>query len=195
VHKKLHKIAKINTGYSFRGSIIRQQSGGILVVQAKDIPNWSSILDLSLLTEVKNDAVPNPNFLENKDVLLISRASSAGSFRSALFNSNGKKVVASSSVYIIRVKDATVLPAYLSLYLNSPEGQKSLSQVAIGSLYLQSLLVKTLSEIEIPVPPIHIQKNIIALCENFFEQQKIVKRKAKIQENIINASFANLINK
>ena len=94
--------------------------------------------------------------------------------------------------WLHRPTDVMILPKYLSLYLSSLEGQKALSQIAIGASYLQSILVKNISELEIPIPPIHTQKSIVALHENLIEQERIRERKRKIQEIIINASFTKL---
>jgi restriction endonuclease S subunit len=49
-------------------------------------------------------------------------------------------------------------------------------------------------DFEIPIPPLHTQKSIVALHENIIDQERIHKRKQELQKTIINASF-NLINK
>jgi restriction endonuclease S subunit len=131
--------------------------------------------------------------LQYNDILIVSRGSGLGSFRSTVFTSSQKNVIASSSVHIIRINDVTVLPKYISLWLNSSEGQKLLLQIVTGGSYIQSILLKNLAELEIPIPPIHTQKSIVALEENIKQQQKILDRKKEIKENIINATFNNLI--
>jgi restriction endonuclease S subunit len=101
----------------------------------------------------------------------------------------------SSSVHVIRIKDVTVLPKYVSLYLNSEIGQKALIQIVTGGSYIQSVLVKNLSLLPIPIPPIHTQKSIIALHENIQAQKIILGRKNELKKNIINATFTNLTKK
>ncbi|MFA6458977.1 MAG: restriction endonuclease subunit S [Candidatus Paceibacterota bacterium] len=192
MHKKLKEIAGIVSGYTFRGSIKDEPKGDIFLVQAKNISATSDIQDKTDLTCVSSDGIRSPYFLEQNDIVLVSRGSGSGSFRSTVFASNKKNVMASSSVLVIRVSDVTILPKYISLYLNSPEGQKTLSQIAIGASYLQSILVKKILELEIPIPTMHTQKSIIALRENIIEQERIRERKQEIQEIIINASFTKL---
>ena len=194
MHKKLSEIADIVSGYTFRGSIENDPKGDIFVLQAKNISINQDILNTNDLITVSDKSIRNPYFLEHNDILLVSRGSGAGSFRSAVFASDDVNVMPSSSVYVIRIKDVTVLPKYVSLYLNSQDGQKTLAQIVTGASYIQSILVKNLTDFPIPIPPIHTQKSIIALHENIIDQERIFKRKQEIQKNIINASFTNLIN-
>lgn len=194
MHKELSQIADIVSGYTFRGSIENDLNGDIFVLQAKNISANEDILHTKDLVTISDKSIRNPYFLEHNDILLVSRGSGIGSFRSAVFATKDKNVMPSSSVHVIRIQDVTVLPKYVSLYLNSLEGQKALAQIVTGASYIQSILVKNLIDLEIPIPPIHIQKSIIALHENITDQERIFKRKQEIQKNIINASFTNLIN-
>jgi restriction endonuclease S subunit len=95
-------------------------------------------------------------------------------------------------VHIIRVTDVTVISKYISLYLNSAEGQKAISQIVTGGSYIQSILVKNLADLKIPLPSIHVQKTIIALHENIKEQERLRSRKQEIQQTIVNTSFINI---
>ncbi len=194
MHKKLSQIADISSGYTFRGPIENDAKGDILVLQAKNISPNQEILETGDLTTISDKSLRNPYFLIHNDILLVSRGSSAGSFRSAVFASDEKRVMPSSSVQVIRINDVTVLPKYVCLYLNSIDGQKALGQIVTGASYIQSILVKNLMSFEIPIPPLHTQKSIVALHENIIDQERIHKRKQELQKTIINASF-NLINK
>lgn len=193
MHKKLSQIADISSGYTFRGPIENDPKGDIFVLQAKNISPNQEVVETGDLTLFSGKSLRTPYFLQYNDILLVSRGSGAGSFRSAVFASNEMRVMPSSSVHVIRIKDVTALPKYVCLYLNSTDGQKALSQIVTGASYIQSILVKNLNDFEIPLPPVHTQKSIIALQENITEQERIHKRKQEIQKTIINASF-NLIN-
>ncbi len=193
MHKELSQIADISSGYTFRGPIENDPKGDIFVLQAKNISPNQEVVETGDLTLFSGKSLRTPYFLQYNDILLVSRGSGAGSFRSAVFASNEMRVMPSSSVHVIRIKDVTALPKYVCLYLNSTDGQKALSQIVTGASYIQSILVKNLNDFEIPLPPVHTQKSIIALQENITDQERIHKRKQEIQKTIINASF-NLIN-
>jgi len=194
MHKELNEIADISSGYTFRGSIENDPKGQIFVLQAKNISANQDILNTLDFITISDKSIRTPYFLEHNDILLVSRGSGLGSFRSAIFETDQNNVMPSSSVHVIRIKDVTVLPKYVCLYLNSQDGQKALAQIVTGASYIQSILVKNLSDFPIPIPPIHIQKSIIALHENMQAQERILKRKNQLKHNIINATFTNLIN-
>ena len=195
MYKKLGEIADITSGYTFRSSINHYADGDYFVVQARNIDTDKNIDNVADLTLVYSGIIRNPFFLEPNDILIVSRGSRPGSFRSTVFSSDKKNVIASSSVHIIRVADVIILPKYLSLYLNSPDGQKELSQIVTGGSYIQSILLKNLSGLKIPIPPVHVQKSIVALHENMKRQEDIQGRKRQLKENIINATFNNLTHK
>lgn len=194
MYKKLSQLANLVSGYNFRGSIENKPNGDIFVLQGKNISAGGDITNTADLISITSQTLRNPYFLQYNDILVVSRGSGHGSFRSVIFALHEKNVIASSSVQIIRITDVTVLPKYVSLYLNSAEGQKRLSQIVTGASYIQSILIKDLAEFEIPIPPINIQKSLIALNENIVQQEKILDRKREIKKTIINVSFSNLIN-
>lgn len=193
MHRKLQNIASISSGYTFRGPVENELSGDIKVVQAKDLVTNRDLNAVENLSCVHSSNIRSPYFLQHNDVLIVSRGSGAGTYRSSLFISSNKNVIASSSVIIIRLADVTVLPKYVSLYLNSDEGQKSLLKIVTGGSYIQSILVKNLSELIVPIPSLHIQKAVIGLEENISEQGKLLKRRQVIQQSFIDASFMNLV--
>ena len=97
MYKKLKEIADVVSGYTFRGSIKEEPKGDIFLVQAKNISANFDIRDTADLTSVYSDGLRNPFFLEHNDIVLVSRGSGSGSFRSTVFVSNKKNVMASSS--------------------------------------------------------------------------------------------------
>ncbi|MFN4181229.1 MAG: restriction endonuclease subunit S [Candidatus Paceibacteria bacterium] len=195
MQKKLSELSDIVSGYTFRGSIENDPNGDIFVLQAKNIQTNQDIVGVTDFTTITDKSLRNPYFLQHNDILLVSRGSGPGSFRSAVFVSDESKVMPSSSVHVIRIQDVTVLPKYVSLYLNSETGQKELLQIVTGGSYIQSILIKNLIDFKIPIPPIHIQKSIIALHENIKAQDKILERKKQLKQNIINSTFINIIKK
>ena len=189
----MQQIAEVSSGYTFRGQIENDPTGGIFVLQAKNLSVNQDVTNVSDFIKVSDQNIRSPYFLEYNDVLLVSRGSGHGSFRSAVFVSNQANVMPSSSVLVVRVKDVNVLPKYISLYLNSEAGQKEILGIVTGGSYIQSVLVKNLSDLPISIPPIHIQKSIIELHENIQQQERIIQRKSELKKNIINSTFTNLI--
>lgn len=188
---KLQNIAEIYIGYTFREAIFPVLNGNISVVQAKDIIQNEAILNTDSLTKVSLELSRSSSYILNNDVLLISRATGPGSFRATVFESKEKNIIASSSIFIIRITDKNILPKYISIYLNSRDGQNDLVQLLSGS-YLKTVPRKNLEELQIPIPSLQKQKIFIELNKNIKQQEKILERKKEIQRNIINQTFRNL---
>ena len=194
MYMKLHDVATVIAGYTFRGAIKSDNNGDMYVFQAKDLIQGEPLEDVGTLTRIFRDALGYSGYLQHDDVLLIARGMKSGAFRSTVFASDASNVIASSSVHVIRITGSDVLPEYVSHYLNSREGQDNLSQIISGS-YIGDLTRSELEKIKIPIPPIQKQEVLLNLYRNMREQQKILNRKSKINQNIINETFKNLTTK
>ena len=188
---KLHEVATINAGYAFRSAIEPVKNGNLFVFQAKDIVQGESIVSAESLTPTSQEVAGYAGYLRKGDVLLVARGMKAGSFRATIFLAEEKKVIASSSVHVIRVNDSRVLPEFIALYLNSKEGQKAIAEIVSGS-YIGAVPRKKLEQITIPFPPLEQQKNLVDLHENIRRQQKIMERQGELKQEIINAIITNL---
>lgn len=184
---KLNQIARITSGYSFRGPIEHDSSGDLFVVQAKNIVPDQDIDTLLGFSRISSDTIRNPSCLQNNDILLVSKSAGSGLIRSSLFLSEARNVIPSSSIHVLRITDVTVLPKFLSLYLNASEGQKALSFIVSGHSSIRSISLKQLKDLEIPIPSMHKQKMIISLRENILQQERIRVRQCELHEEIYNA--------
>lgn len=187
-------IAQVIAGYTFKKAIESDNNGNVFVFQAKDLIQGEPLVNINTLTKVSLDIPEHLAYLQKYDILLIARGMKSGAFRSTVFLSDEPNVIASSSVHIIRVKNKEMLPEYISHYLNSKEGQDSLSQIVSGS-YIGAIPRGELERIQIPIPLLQKQKAIIDLFQNMRAQQKILFRKNELKQNIINATFKNLTTK
>lgn len=191
MHMKLHDIATIIAGYTFRGAIMPDKNGGLLVFQAKDLVRGAFVTDVSMLTPIAFDPTGYAGHLKKDDVLVIARGMKTGAFRSTVFKSDASNVIASSSVHIIRITTPDVLPEYVSHYLNSKNGQDFLSEIVTGS-YIGALPRRLLEQLKIPVPDLRKQRAIVDLYHNMQMQQKILVRKNELKQQILDATFTNL---
>lgn len=191
MYKELNEIADVISGYTFRGAIKPDSNGEIFVLQAKDIVQGKPINNEHSLTRVSHNLPGYTGYLKKNDILLVSRGMKSGTFRSAIFMSEVLNVIASSSVYVIRLIPADILPEYISHYLNSREGQETLSRIVSGS-HIGVLPRKELEKISIPVPPLDAQRAIVGLYHNIQEQKRIVDRQNQIKREFVDAIFKNI---
>lgn len=188
---KLGDIANIIPGYAFRGAITTVESGDLFVFQAKDLVRGVPFTDVSTLTQIPFEITGHIGYLKNNDVLLVARGMKAGTFRSTTFKAEEQNVLASSSIHIVRITAPDVLPDYVSHYLNSKNGQDTLSGIVSGS-YIGALPRRELEKIKIPIPTLQKQKAIVDLYQNIQMQRKILDRKNELKQQIIDATFTNI---
>ena len=191
---KISDFAEVINGYTFRGAIETAKNGDIFVLQAKDLIQSQNIENTLKLTPIAFTGTRTASFLQKNDIVIVSRGTGVGSFRSAIFNSDGN-VIASSSLLILRIKKKEVLPEYISLYLNSSDGQNKILQTVVGS-YIQAISRKKFEEeIDIPIPSLDKQQSLIKLNQNIKQQEKIYERKKQLKQEIVSATIKNLTKK
>jgi restriction endonuclease S subunit len=181
---KLSQIANIQSGYSFRGKIVDEEGATTGVLQAKDISGLYPDENTLARTRLK---FSQSRVVKNGDVLLTSR----GSFRAASAKFKGA-VIASSSLFTVRIDNPSFLPDYVAIYLNSDPAQYYFQQNARGAT-IQSLTIDALREIKVPVLPVDAQQTIINLYRNVVDQQAILDRKHKIIADIFKTTVAKTL--
>ena len=185
---KIKQIVDVITGYTFRGAIQESHDSSLFVLQAKNIEKDTLSINVSDLVAAVCDTSHTKAFIKPNDVVISNK----GVFRSAVVRSN-KKILASSSVYILRVKDTKlVLPEYLALYLNSPIGQQKLNHLMTGAA-IKYILRKDIENINIHLISLEGQRKLVDLYYNISTQINLLERKCNIIKNIVNGTLNKLL--
>jgi restriction endonuclease S subunit len=191
MYMKLKEIAAVYSGYTFRGAIKPEPYGQTAIIQARDVgSDTAPILREELVKTSFEPARADASVKEN-DVIIVARGAGSGSFRAAVFKGNDSNVIASVSVYIVRITSDQILPEFLALYLNSSNAQQDILDRVSGS-YIKTIPRLKLEEVSIPMPSIAKQKSLIALHDNIRRQEEILERKSRLKEDIIKATLTNL---
>ena len=182
--QNLKNIAKTIAGYTFRKALQENTDGGMFVIRAKDISD-ELYIDKGNLIRIDFQEHKTKAFVKKNDIIISVR----GKFKAGIIRDSIKNIIASSSVYILRLEDKKILPEYLTIYFNSRAGQSELKKIATGTI-IKTILRKELEDIKITIPKLHTQNKIIELYKNNKAQQKILDRKKvlidEVLENIIN---------
>lgn len=184
--KFLKDIADIITGYTFRTALKSHAGGLMAVIQAKDISGRYVVKDN--LAKIDLQKYQTKAVIEENDIVISSR----GSFKAGIIKGNIANIIASSSVYVLRIKDKNILPEYLAIYLNSVNGQKKIREKMTGSI-IKTILRRDLENLKIPIPIKDIQNKIIDLYRNNQAQQKLLTRKKMLINKILESSISNLL--
>lgn len=180
-------IANISTGYPFRAALNKLSGNDIKVISAKNITE-NTVINFNNLTAVRDIGFKEKFYVCFNDIILTAR----GYFKAGVVDEVIENTIASASVYIIRLTDKNILPKYLAIYFNSAIGQKKLSERATGAA-ITTILKSDLENIDINIPNLEKQKQIIEVYENNQAMQKLLKQKAfltnKISQGLINKSL------
>lgn len=193
----LGDIAKIRSGYTFRGKIeeVSHEKGNAHIVQIKDSRKISDETQSTLITA---DQLPyiqwdgkNSAFLEPNSVLLPARG---GYFRASLVTSSepGTLPVIASSQFLIIQPKSSVLPEFLCWSLNQSRTQYELSEASQGS-NIPMLKALTVKQIKLPIPPIDIQNKVLHLNRIWEREQKLTRALMKNRETQMQGVFQQLI--
>ncbi|MEZ5814326.1 MAG: restriction endonuclease subunit S [Alphaproteobacteria bacterium] len=101
-----------------------------------------------------------------------------GAGRSYLVTEQPKKTLyAHTGTFVIRLKDQSIIPEYLLLYLQSDTGKKYAQRYAQGTV-IQFLSAKVLREFPIKIPSKHVQERAKSLFETLYltPEENLVER-------------------
>lgn len=187
-------MAKINSGYPFRGKIPEVVNADAIVVQMKDVSprkgvNWPACLKTRLAGRC------TPDWLQIGDILFAAR----GSHNDAVLVSelpmpNLLQAVAAPHFYVIRCVDQSVLPQYLAWLLNQGPCQQYFEQQAEGSL-TKSIRRSVLENTPIVIPPLKKQQAIIRLANTLQQEHDHLERLIQNGSNLLKNISTDLFNK
>ncbi len=184
----LKNIGDVILGHTFRGAITAQETGSFFVVQAKNVRS-NGVVEDETLVQTDLEGTKINAFVKEGDVLLSNR----GTFRAGVFYGNQSKVVAASSLYIIRIAhNEKCLPEYLTIFLNSQAGQTLLEGINRGTL-IKSLPKKSLMDLPVPLPALAVQKTVIDVQNNYATRVELYERKSRLEAEIAHQTIASLI--
>ena len=164
MQKKLEEIASITTGVYEKV----HPSGDTLYLQGKHFDEYGRIReDMIINPEIQAEERLGKHLLRDGDILLIAKGESN---RACLYQKEIGQAVASSTFFVIRLTERGLLPEFLRWYFNTYYMKELFSGLSRGT-QISSLSKKTLSEIEVPVPPLKKQQEILEI-QRLWEKEK-----------------------
>lgn len=161
--------------------------GDVLYLQVKHFDDFGQ-LQTTLFPDLFADDIPERHLLKPGDVLFAAKGTKNFA---AIYESHNRPAVASTSFFVIRIKDENVLPEYLVWFLNNHAVRTILKEQAIGTS-MASISKTVLEGLEINIPNTEMQNKILQIAK-LKDREKILKQKIdslkekQIQQQIINA--------
>lgn len=188
---RLKDIAEVAIGYQHREKVSHAEHGTHRLIQGKDVMfaddggdadsrsfGWTVRLDKLDRVTPKGDA--QRYRLRPGDVLFVSRGTTNVAVplvasRVQPSPDDWDELIPAYTFYVIRPDHARVRPEYLAWYINTPPAQAYLAQQSRGTLV--KLLPKSeFEELEIPVPSLDVQQQVIALEESRAHEEQLLRR-------------------
>ena len=154
----LRGLVDIQIGYGFRAGVEPDPTGLVGVIQMKDLGDDHTV-DLASLSRVSMD-VPTGRQLRTGDIIFRSRGDRS---TCAIVAGDPGRALVAAPLLRLRVTDARVLPAYLSWLINQSPAQEHFASHAEGS-NVKMISRRVLEDLDIEVPPIGRQRDIIELA-------------------------------
>ena len=111
--------------------------------------------------------------LEDGDLILMRTGATS---KIAVYEDTfDKPVVLSSNLFVVRLKKDRINPWYLKAFLESEGGRSLIASIAIGAV-IKSISIKSLEEMQIPLPPMESQNQIATAFKAKFDRLKRLKQ-------------------
>jgi restriction endonuclease S subunit len=186
----LDEIADVRTGLTLRGADAAKRT-------VKEGPHYLRISDLSdggklVISETQPiDPALDPEHrhrVKAGDIVLANR----GTRMTAALVTENLDAVASSQLFVVRLKSPRILPSYLLAFLNLNSTQEHLRSHARGT-YVQTLSIAILRTLEVPLLPLETQQKIASLCELADEERRLIAELSQKRGQFLNQSISRLL--
>lgn len=173
--RKLSELASVRTGIFAKA----ESTGDAVYLQAKHFDEHGEMAsappaDLKIAGPVRK------HLLLAGDILFAAK----GSKNFAAVYHGYFPAVASTTFFVLRLKDESLLPEYVSWFLNSPATQALLKRQAIGSAMV-SISKTVLEDLVVAVPSIEKQKQILAIAHLCKTEHELRLKIADLRQNQI----------
>jgi type I restriction enzyme S subunit len=174
----LSSIAEIRMGVTLRGRDATRPvpSGSYRLVQIGDISPEGTLRGKDLIRIEPNDPVSEGHFLRPGDVLFPNR----GTRTTALaYSLTEPRTIAGAQFFVLRADTERVQSEYLAWFLRSEEAARHFASRRKGS-YVQTIQRGDLAELEVPLPPLPIQRKIVEAAKLASTERKFTQRLADL---------------
>jgi len=179
---KLKKISKIQSGYISRGKIDPREDGTCLLLQAKDVDADRLSYRTDALVRFLPRLSGKDRFLKPGDILFMARG--ARNF-SVMIHELPDSVLAAACFFVVRTPNSEILPEYLCWYLNQSPIEEYLKRFSGQGVHMPVVRRAVLECIDIPLPPMKVQKQVSAINKLMVKEQDLFKKLAEKRKTLM----------
>ena len=164
--------------------------GVVYYIQARHFGE-NKRFDTSIAPGLPSDAKYGRRLLKSGDVLLTAKGHE---FFAVDWREQVEPAIASSTCIVLRVRDTgSLLPGFLSWYLNQPNTQQFFADRA-KKTSMPSISMADIRELAIPVPPVDRQDTILKIQERRRIELSLRRQMDDLRETYINQLIHHSLN-
>jgi restriction endonuclease S subunit len=155
------------------------------LVRIGDISQDGTLLNEEFVCIEPRQSVSEELVLRSGDVLFPNR----GTRTTALaYRFNQGRTIAGAQFFVLRPETTRVLPEYLAWFLRTEEAAKYFTGKRKGT-YVQIIERKDLADLEMPLPPLAVQKKIVAAAELALKERNLSEQLARLKWRLTNGQL------
>lgn len=190
--KKIIKLNELIDNRIIKGPLTNPANEGegplVPMISIKDLKNGIIILDPEQKRTLKDSKNLEKSKIKEKDILVATR----GDFRSAIVHSKATGYIINQNLVGLRLNNI-MLPEVLVIFLNSKGGQQQLTARSKGGTTVTSITISDLLNIEVPVPPMEVQKFLVEYFASIQEYTTLVKEENELINKMMNSVISNFL--
>lgn len=185
--KKLRDIVSIRkkglSSYYLQGNDVK-----VHMINIKDIQDGKINSKTVDYVSVRKTGILDRSRVMTGDIVVSIRGSN---FKIAIVDDSSSSFVISSNLIALTLSNE-MIPEVLAAYFESSEGQKKLQLLAVGET-IKGLSLKSLLEVEIPIPSLEVQENMTKYLKLLDEYKRISREELDLRDKIKNAVLTALL--
>ena len=188
-------LAKLETVSEFirNGASIKQScdAAGLPITRIETIADRAVNLDKCGYADVSEGEYLNYR-LCNGDILISHINSEKHLAKCAIFESDRRDIVHGMNLLCLRPRCEVVFPKYLFHYLSSPVFLRLIPAITKKSVNQASFTVTAFKDLEIPLPPLPVQKRIAAILDKADAIRRKRKQAIQLADDFLRAVFLDM---
>lgn len=187
---QLGDCAEIRMGVTLRGRDATRAvaDGSCRLVRIGDVSQDGTWLNDDFVRIEPADRIREELFLRSGDVLFPNRGTRTTAI---VFRMAAAQVIAGAQFFVLRANEANVLPEYLAWFLRTEESARHFEGRRKGT-YVQIIERRDLEELELPLPPLAVQRKIVEVAALAVEERALSERVAALRARQVEGELAGV---
>ena len=180
---RIDHIAGIRNGTTLRGRDATRtvEGGACRLVRISDVSQDGTWLNGNFAQIEPSERIREEQFLRPGDVLFPNRGTRTTAI---VFRLESPRTIAGAQFFVLRPDASRVFPEYLAWFLRTEESARHFEERRKGT-YVQIIERRDLAEMELPLPPLEIQRKIVNAAALAIEERILSEQLATLKARLV----------